>query len=240
MNEKNLRKAIMEQRNHQFIYGYNGKIRADILKRIALKYPIILSSNKPMGIYIPNVGLPQIQTINKLDNNILIKYNQLYCELQLITSILTTLINQTNGKTTLNKNYIKSSYQLCTSLNETKNNCYKEYLKYLQTGKVTNFIKTTTSFKINEFLNDLKQCLNNHSYFGIIIDEQRPISIKSQMIINGFLNYNEVFSLKIACQIEQWQTYNQINGLCNIFDTVEIDNNYEAYTKKLKIVHKEP
>ena len=68
--EKNLsflKKQIMEQSRHHFIYGNNNEDRSGFIKSIVDDYPIIMNEDRPMAVYLGDTGLPKIY--DSIENN---------------------------------------------------------------------------------------------------------------------------------------------------------------------------
>jgi len=67
-NEEYLKKEIMEQSRHQFIYGYYNEKRKLFFQQLENEYPIKFDCNSPMCIYLNEFGLPKI-SIDDCDLN---------------------------------------------------------------------------------------------------------------------------------------------------------------------------
>ena len=81
--------------------------------------------------------------------------------------------------------------------------------------------------------------INNNSYFCIIVDYQKDMSLTSMKAINSLISsrINSDISMKIACEPIKWLSYYSLNNdlIENIhdYDIIELDNNYSEYVKSL-------
>ena len=65
-----LKKQIMEQSRHQFVYSYSDNNRKLFLQKLERLYPIKMDCNSPMCIYLKEYGLPKISmTNNEIDKS---------------------------------------------------------------------------------------------------------------------------------------------------------------------------
>ena len=250
----------MGQSRHQFIYGFKGQERADFLKATALSYPVDLDKSNPVGIYIDNIGLPEIKDITvELDDITLSALSREYCYFSIASKIMDTIMEQVDNKDlfsreskfldNINRLFINKFHKpiedlkvLRTILVEAKQAYYFEYEKFVACGELKDFtINLPISFMMLEwFIEYSKKMLNTSSYFGIIIDYQSPISIKSQQAINSLIGsrINSDLSIKVACEPLEWKSHYDFNGnpIQSVHDygTVEIDDCYKEHMKKLK------
>lgn len=259
-NAEYLKHSIMNQARHQFIYGYDGKESKIFLKEMAENYPIKLNSNKPIGIYLENIGFPNLPTIDGLDKYILALLAKSYCDLLIMREIIDTTIKQVdendlkeNIKTFLVRCIFSQSIdfknitltnlkELRTILNETIDVYYNGYVNYIKEEKLIFKpydlpIKTTDLLR---FIREYKIMINNNSNISLIIDYKNPVALISLKAINELINKrsNADISMKVACNPAKWLTYHDTNGslieAIHDYGTAEFDDSYKEYTKELR------
>lgn len=114
--------SIMKEERHQFIYGYNGIEREQLLKDITKKYAVQLDNSNPIGIYLDSIGLPIIDKVNcnltSIERSIaLYNLSRDYLNLSIEKSILDATLEQLSKKD-LNER----SIELLRIINLTCNN----------------------------------------------------------------------------------------------------------------------
>ena len=55
------KETIMGESRHHFVYGYDTTKRKEFCESLEKSYPIVMDSDKPMGIYLEEYGLPNIE-----------------------------------------------------------------------------------------------------------------------------------------------------------------------------------
>lgn len=255
-----LGQTIMEQDRHQFIYGYNGEERKQFLKTLASKYPIVLNKNMPMAVCLEEIGLPKINIDVELDKDMIEIISRDYLSLTITSKIINNLLSQID-KNDLDKSRIslflrairsfimnKKEYQLkdLNELNnlliESKDGYLEAYKEYIKSAEIKSFMeKLPISFiDLNTFSMIFKEMLNNNSYFGIIVNHQKPIALSSYKAINELVSYriNGDISMKIACEPDEWKTNRDLKGefieVTHDYGTVEFDDSLKEHIKKMK------
>lgn len=259
-NYLHLQSIIMEQSRHQFIYGYNGDERKTFLKQTADNYPIIIGEDKPIGIYLDNIGLPKLASPENLDQIALTRFGQEYCDFSIIISIIDRTLRQFDNNilkelSTDLLNYINRIYlrdlsikisdlqDLRSVLDESRNLYNEEYQKYMTTGMLNNFVSRLKIpfISLNPFIIQYKEMIENEAYIAVIIDHQMPISITSQQAINNWIGsrINANLSIKVACEPDGWESYVSHNGVyierVHDYGVVDFDDSYDKYRKNLEI-----
>ena len=250
---------IIGESRHQFIYGYNGISRKKFLENLAKEYPISINVDKPMAIYLEDIGLPNLEIDQRLDKIKLFSTSKEYLNCIIAQNILKNILLYLDKKTLderkeillskINTLYLNQNYSNISSLEEllnaivyTKTTYYEFYEQYLK-EKITslNIDKLIISFlDIDSFICCVKELLKNKSYFCIIADQQQEISTISRQAINSLINMriNANLSIKVVCNPEEWNTYYDFSGLCiddiHDYSKVELDDCYKNYTKTLQ------
>lgn len=258
-NEEYLKNKIMEQNRHQFIYGYQNNTREAFLKRLSDEYPIKMNENSPMAIYLNEIGLPAIVKCNNLVdrdkiNTISNEYLYFTIAINIIKKSLTTInINDLNDKfkriiSFINTHSLNSKYSQIKDIEEllylfelSQDFYFKYYIRYMTLGKENGSIYDIAIpfLQLDAFISQYKKSLNNNSYFSLIMEKTRPISIASTQSINYLIGgrINKDISMKIATEPDDWPTYYDQSGqlIENVHDysIVELDDSYNNYTKKL-------
>lgn len=255
-----LKQEIIGQSRHQFIYGYNGKEREAFLKELANDFPVVADKNAPMAIYLTDFSLPIMDRVNQnIEINRLDMVAHLYFDFALLENILKKIIemdgiNKIEGRLEdylkrinycfVNKESepINNLSDLLKAFSESREYYYNYYISYLNG---TQILPDNDKLKISYvstqgIIGFTKTLLNNTSYFAIIVDQQRKLPFISQKVINGYVTQrsNSDISMKVACDINEWGTYCNLNGVLaeNVHDygDVSFDTNEEDYIKKLK------
>lgn len=259
-NKEHYSDIIMGQSRHQFIYAYNGQERTGFLKKLALKYPIILDKSRPMGIYLEEIGIPKSdKSMEGLDKIALSAFHREYFYFLVASGIVDTSFKQISeqdlecrtkeflnrvNKLMLNKAHtsISSLQELKIILNEVKQAYLFNYEQYIASGQLKSFVDNLPiSFLwLDKFVELYKKMLNNNSYFAILIDHQKPINSLSYRAINSLVasRINADLSMKVICEPKSWGSHCDFNGnfIENVHDygTVELDDSFKEHMKKLK------
>jgi len=252
-----VKKEIMEQNRHQFIYGYNTKARSVFLSELEYTYPIKINENSPMAIYLedfclPNIGVEDLelyQGINVLSEEylnyaiiyeILNRFSKIK-QIDLIEAKILKLIDSFNILY-LNKDLgkMQTLEDLLKNLKDTKEIYYKYYMEKLA-GKsiLPNLNDTALSFlDLSCCIKNIKQTLDNESHFSLIIDYQKDLSNLSKKTINSLINRrcNKDISMKIACEPNDWLLYYDLNNdlieYIHDYDIVQFDESYVNSRKR--------
>ena len=257
------KQEIMGQSRHQFIYGYDSEERTQFLKSLVDDYPIKMDENSPMAIYMDEFALPNIEIKNEnIDKIRLCTISREYLNFSIAYNIMDQLRKQVDIEKINNRNEefldfinrilmrrsnskITSYDEFCKILNESRNFYSKYYQQYiLDDVKNMDIDSLKIQFLVLDMLiNHLKEMLNNNSYFGIIIDSKNSMPMISTNAINGLIasRINRNLSMKVSCQIENWQSYYDLNGVIveyvHDYGIVELDDNYSKHVKQIQLKH---
>lgn len=260
-NEEYLKKEIMGQSRHLFIYGYDNDYRSDFLKSLEIAYPVTIDSNKPVALYFNSLGLPKIESsIKDKDTYLIHSISREYLYFTVAFKILERSVEI--DKSTLDRR-LKRLISLINIINSNRNNEYKEIetvadlLKEINNTKkfylenYINYMKgLTKSISVNDisipfmqlemFVNEYKKAMGINSYIGIIFDKKEPLDISSTHAINNLINsrINKDISVKVAIEPNNWDSYRTTNGsfidAIHDYGTVELDDSYKKHIKILK------
>ena len=259
-NEDYLKQEIMNQSRHLFIYGYNSVQRKQFLKSMSQEYPIILDQTSPMAIYLDEYGLPKIQPSNgelnknKIDlisseflyfsiiENILLKLKE-NNDLDILNERIKKLIETLNIYS-MNRDFsqITDLDDLIRILTQSKEFYKKCYIEYYGNGQETLSINDIPLpfIQFDIFVKQLKEALKNDSYFAIIIDKQRDISITSIYSINSLIGgrINKDVSMKIVTEPDKWDSYRDSNGqlieCVHDYGTIELDDSLSKHLQRIR------
>lgn len=259
-NEEYFKHEIMDQSRHQFIYGYGGIQRKQFLEDMDICYPIVLDKDSPMAIYVTEFGLPNISVFNdEIDKNKIDLISSEFLSFSIVSDILLKsketndimLLNERIKKIIedLNKYSVNSDYSPITDLDDlikvlmqSKEFYKKYYIEYYGTGvEMASINDIALPFiQFDMFIRELKEALNNDSYFGIIIDKQSDIALSSVQAINLLVGsrINKDISMKIVSEPNGWPSFISPNGQLveNVHDygTVELDDSLSKHLRLLK------
>lgn len=253
-----VKKQIMEQSRHHFIYGYDGREREEFLRSLEDEYPIKINENSPMAIYMNDFSLPIIEgNIQNGDDLKLSTIGREYLNFVIFSNIIDSIIKQDKlnllenridwfleriSRICLVREKILSFDELVELLKESKDFYTMYYSDYLMGKDIflnINDLKIP-SLEINSVTRVVKNLLNNQSYFGIIIDKQNDIPLILMKSINSLVSrrVNSDISMKVACDPEKWDVYYGFGGVLieNIHDygVIELDDSADKYLKKVK------
>ncbi len=253
-NGEYLKKMIMEQNRHLFIYGYNSKDRSEFLQKFEKNYPFASDLSVPVALYFDNFGLPQIDVnFNEKDNYIFQTMSHEYLSFLVAGKILEKTIELDNTdldnrlsrliyltNINRNKNYIEinSVASLLAEFKISRDFYYESYVNGLVEDISIDDI-AIPFLNLEMFVSQYKRCMNMQSYFGIIFDKKCDMSISSIQAINNLIGarINSDISIKVVTEPDGWKTYCDVNGkyIENIHDygIIQLDNSYTIYTKKL-------
>ena len=256
-NENYLKKTIMEQSRHMFIYGYNTDYRSNFLQSLEGEYPIIADSNKPVALYFDSLGIPK-KDVSLKEKDLYLK-NRI-CEEYLSFSLATKILEKTLEKTTVldsklsrllhlmnrlqNKSCeeIKTIEYLLKEIKTSRDFYYEYYFKYIS-GEVERIPidKISIPFlEIDMFVSNFKTGINLDSYIGIIFDKKIPQEISWVKAINNLISrrINKDISIKVALEPDSWEIYTSTNGqlieATHDYGTIELDDSLKDNIKRKK------
>lgn len=257
-NEDYLKKEIMEQSRHLFVYGYNTDYRSQFLQSLEKDYPIQVDSGSPIALYFDTFGMPKIDFNKKDKNQYLIEaMSREYLHFTIVSKILertieldktildsrlSRLISLTN--ISKNKGYpeIETIEDLLREVKKSRDFYYQSYINYVK-GLIENVSINDISvpfMQLEMFASQYKETMNIDSYFGIILDKKRPLAISSVQAINNLIGgrINKDISIKVVTEPDDWGTYKDGNGqfieALHDYGDVELDDSYKSYMKRLK------
>lgn len=251
------KKIIMENSWHQFIYGYDTEQRHQLLKGLEQDYPIQIDTDMPMAIYLEEYGLPKIDlNLNEMERIQVSGVAREYLNFLIVRRILTRikecfgmeeldkrmaeLLSYTN-RCLINKSAksLQNVTDLLIVLEQSINMYLKGYLNYGEHSFKINEV-TIPFIQIESFIRRVKEGLNNHSYFGIIIDKTHDISSFSTRAINGLVGsrINANLSMKVALEPWGWDSYSYSQGQViqapHDYSSVELDGSLKFHTEALE------
>lgn len=252
-NRQILNDMIMGQNRHMFIYGYQNEDRSNLLKDMALESQKNFDGNTPIGVYISDMGLPNILDEQaNVDMTVLKILARDYCSYLMCSEILKVVLSSKipgdldKYLKYINKMFLKrdasSLEEVCTLMDGTKVICYDTFVNYCINGETNDYLdKVPFGFIFPmHLISYLKKCINMQSYFALLFDIPDGMSVISQMAINDYVGCrnNDDISMKVATSYEDWGTYYCLNGslIENVHDygCVEIDDNLEEHIKRMK------
>ena len=252
-NEDYLKREIMEQSRHLFIYGYNNEKRSNFLKELEKEYPLLIDSNKPVALYFDSLGFKrQDVDLSGKDKGLVNSLSREYMSFSIVTKMLersmgndedilnsrlSKLINLLNSNT----REIKNVKELLNELKSSRDFFYENYYNYINgiTDNVPISKLLIPFIELEMFTRKFKACMNINSYFGIIVDKKTPLAISSVQAINGLIygRINSDISIKVALEPDDWEIYRTLNGdfIESIHDygCVELDDSYEDDFEKI-------
>jgi len=258
-NKEYLKQNIIGQNRHLFIYGYNNEERLSLLKEIDNENPICMDIDKPMSVYLNDIGFPKVDTDSELDLSIIdilsseylsfiITYDILMkskdnLDLDLLNFSIIPLLNVINRYSKKPGHFDISDINKLISVLEQSIEFYKScYNEYVKTGVFNSNINELALpfIDLDMFVSRYKRVLNNNSYFNIIVDKRNDICRSSVKAINGLVGsrINKDISMNIAIDPGNWDTSIDLNGqyieAVHDYGIVELDDSYSNYVKKLK------
>jgi hypothetical protein len=260
LTNKEFADNIIGVSRHQFIYGRNGEERKEFLQDVVSKFPIILDASSPIGIYIFDKGLPEInKDKEKLDYIAINVFYERYLDYLISSNIMDTTLDQIDEKI-LNKRSemfllkinqffgnkekksVSSFRELKNTLEEIRDSYYCEFVKYINSGNMYDFSKDLRIKYINieAFVKLYKKMINIQSHLSVIFDQQQILSLGSQKATNKLVGcrINSDLSMKIACEPEEWKTHYDNKGnliaACHDYGTIDLDGSLDEHVKKMK------
>lgn len=247
-NEDYKKNDIIGQGRHQFIYGYDSDDRTRLLKEIEKENPVVSDIDSPMAIYVEDYGLPTIEYDKKSVDMGLVKIvSTEYFNFSVLSQIIKFYIdggnNNKNVLELMKKHYqleIERIEELSNLLNESKRfykSYYEDYLKHGNSVHKIDEIKIPF-IDLEMFLTELKNEINNNSYFALMIDNKKDISTLSTQVINLYVSsrINDTISMKVATDPNKWKSFIDYNGqfveAVHDYGEVELDDSYKKMIKR--------
>lgn len=261
INEEYLSKMIMGRAWHKHLHGSNGSDREALLKRVVSRYPAVADQNSPMGIYINDSGLQKVNLRESgLDETRVDSFHDSYYKFLLayyLTSCVCSVknaipdfrqdkfINRLNDLYREDKSSIKDLVDLRDTLNAAMLFFKQEYDLYVKSAMLRKGIAEDAPFlfvMLDEFLRSIKELLNNSSHFGVIIDQQKPISIRCQQSINNYIACRMAgdLTMMVACYPGEWNGYTTTGDFVeNVHDysIIDLDGSGRENTNRLARKH---
>lgn len=256
-NEEYLKKEIMEQSRHLFVYGYNNDHRSEFFKSLEDDYPIVADSDKPVALYFDSLGIQKMDAdLKEKDSYLINASSREYLSFAIATKILERsmefdktildnrlerLINIINRNKNAGHGEIESYLDLLREIKTSKDFYYENYINYVK-GLIENIPINDIAIpflQLEMFVRLYKEAMNIDSYFGIIYDKKSPLETSSIQEINNLIGsrINKDISVKIATEPDDWETYRGVNGqfveAIHDYGTVELDGSNKEYIKKL-------
>ena len=250
---RNFSDEIIGQSRHQFIYGANGKRREEILRGIALDNPIVCDKNEPGAIILDNNYLSGGESVYQIDSYRKLAISREHFNFALCGKLLEEALSlDINARcdeflSRINRIFVDNGQSIDDLESVVKvlyqaRDFYKDgYRTYLDTGEFPSIDALPIRFMdLNSFMHYYKKLLNNHSYFSVIVDQQKPISSLSKRAINDVVGkrINKDISMKVACEPGEWETFYDLNGqiveATHDYGVVELDASLSQYVKKRK------
>ena len=249
-NENYKKGEIINQSRHQFIYGYDGEKRTSFLKDLEKENKIKTDLNTSMAIYIEDYGLPVIDYDKRKRDSGLIKIvSAEYFNFSVLSEIIENYLENSSGEKDENVNKmikrfynidIKKTEEILSLFKDSKEfykNYYEDYLKNGETSYKVDDLKIPF-IDLYSYLDQLKKAINNDSYFALLIDNKKDVSLSSIKTINFYIGgrINDTISMKIATEPDKWKTYLTSNDeyvqSVHDYGDVELDSSLKKVLKK--------
>lgn len=238
-----LNKEIITERSwHKFIYADDKTKWKIFLKSLENDYPIVMDEDKPMAIYLDEIGCNK----TKREENKLAFYSSQYFNTLIFCNIFRRTFELYDSNTLNNRlemliTFLNKIFKPQTSFNSV-NDIYEEFQrirKYYEEN-ILNGYSQINDLRINYLtwqmiVSKFKEGINNSSYFGIIVDKQHDLIIPSTKAINEFVGgrITNDLSMKVAISPNDWDTYTDFNG-----NFIENPHDYDTIdiTDSLKLI----
>ena len=241
-----LKKEIIDQSRHQFIYGYNDENRKSLIKELEIEYPIVKDETSQIAINPKNIFLPniEIEGFDKYKLSLIateyLRFN-IALELLLRTQSQFPDINMSNLTTYFEENITKIE-ELIKHFKESIDFYKYYYEEYLKNEDIKISIdEILISFlDIETFIRKYKKDINNQSYISILVDNVCDSSIYSIRAINDLIGsrINKNISMKIFTEPDKWNSYIGTNketiDSVHDYEILCMDESYKEYTRKLR------
>ena len=252
-NEEYLKRRIMNDSWHLFLYGYANKHRSEVLESLEKDYPLIPDSDKPVALYFNSLGIPKIDDDFSEKDRFLMEFsNREFIYFTIATKILEksmvfdiNMLNERLARLISLVNNGKSVEQLLGEVKRTRDFYYENYLKYVKglIGEIPIAELKLPYIDLTMFAMRYKECMNMSSHFTVIFDKQSPLSIHSVREINTLIGSRITgdISIRVAIEPDKWESYyDSYNGRIECphdYSTLELDDSYQKYMKSLRSSH---
>ena len=255
-----LKQQIMNDNRHSFIYGYDKEERKNFLKELEQEYPLQKDCNKPIAVYLEEIGFPKEEITNGLyPQQQMVGISSEYLALSIADTILNKtmeamsqdeleekckpLLERLNRRQlNLGVAPIQTTEELELLIKKSK----EKYLDYYQESIQNKDAKFRIQdvpipfLSLDFFISSMKKAINYSSSFKIIIDRQKSLALSSYQAVNFLIGRrnNTNISLKVATSPTTWETYSDANGQAieylHDYEVVEFDDSYRQYIKRQK------
>lgn len=256
-NEEYIKKEIMEQSRHLFIYGYKNEHRSEFLKSLESDYPVKADSDKPVALYFDSLGIPKMDVdLKNKDTLIVHAASREYLSFAVAAKILersmefdrTTLdsrlarlINLINRNKNIGHSEIETTLDLLKEIKISRDFYYENYINYIKgfIERISIDDVAIPFLQLEMFVELYKNAMNMDSYFGIIFDKKTPLMLSSTREINNLIGsrINGDISVKVAIEPDDWETYRDVNGqfveAIHDYGTVKLDDSFKEHIKTL-------
>ena len=253
-NEELLKKQIMEQSRHMFIYGYNTDYRSDFLKSLERDYPLMADSKQPIALYFDSLGMPKtekkgrdpylIESISReyLSFSIAAKILEKSMEIDRLDTRLKRLIDLTNLSRNREHKEIETARDLLDQIKTSRDFYYEKYREYVNGSidQIPIMDITLPIMFLEHFVIPYKEAMKIDSYFAILIDKKKPLALSSIQTMNDLINgrINKDISVKVAVAPGDWDTHEDTNGqfiqYTHDYGVIELDDSNQEYIKRIK------
>ena len=250
-NEEYLKKEIMEQSRHLFIYGYKNEHRSEFLKSLESDYPVIVDSDKPVALYFDSLGVPKMDADLKGKDTFLIHAaSREHLSFAIAAKILERSMKF--DRTFLDRRFsrlidfigygkIQTVADLLKEIKTSRDFYYENYTNYVKglIGKISIDDVVIPFLQLETFVRLYKDAMNMDSYFAIIFDKKSPLMLSSTQEINNLIGarINGDISVKVAIEPDDWETYRDVNGqfveAIHDYGTVKLDYSFKEHMKIL-------
>ena len=250
----NIEEQIISESRHQIIYCDDASLREQLFKSVEHQNPIIKNINKPMSVYIADLG-PQVDKINNnLDNIKLSSMTREYLyfsicyeivnkikKLELDNKSLDYFLDRINTLFVQEYNII-SLDELSETLLASKETYEKGFINYVQTGTFNFDISdmNISFMDIESFIKKVKKLINNDSYLCILLNYEKEISTYSMKSVNNLIasRINKNISIKLGTGSKEWKTYYTDNNdhidSVHDYDIIYLDDKKDlGYSKNM-------
>ena len=256
--ESYLKREIINQSRHLFIYGYQTEQRERFARDLEKENPIRMDSEDPMAIYLEDFALKKEKYDKKLDNHKI----ELICDSYLQFCIGHRLVQKTRQDVNIEElssrikklleridRYSKNpdfpmieTVEDLERILEASKKFYKRYYEAYIHGEETPDIKELAIpfLLLENFVEDWKKVLKNDFYLCVLIEKKEPIDVRLTRAINFLVGgrINKNISMKIITDPNDWESYRDINGQAieyiHDYGIVELDDSNKEYIKEIK------
>ena len=252
----NIENNNLINRDNQFIYCNDKNKRKEYLMSIEKDNPIVMNSQTPIVVYTNDFSLDKEKKLHFDRNYMLSKISSEHLNFSLLKSTIEKILSQDDLKISLEKakDFLRFIEKISfdkelklSSLEELldylKESCYfyKEYYNDFVRKESTK--KDILDLKLSNvtyesMIYKIKKMLNNSSYFVLVFDKQKDISVNTARSINNLIlnrNSNDL-SIKVACEEKSWPTYSNQNDIKILegidFESVKLSDKGIQYIKK--------